>query len=127
MPPESAASTPPQPPFVIMTSIVIGTFAFFGAHTILWLARSARLYLRDPRAFRAAKIKAAKDEETFVRFKPFDRLVEPDEKMRGQVVALTRRALARGRRVYILVNNKAEGSSPLTVLALARRLATRDD
>jgi uncharacterized protein YecE (DUF72 family) len=57
------------------------------------------------------------------RFKPFDRLVEPDEKMRGQVVALTRRALARGRRVYILVNNKAEGSSPLTVLALARRLA----
>jgi uncharacterized protein YecE (DUF72 family) len=56
------------------------------------------------------------------RFKPFNRLVDPDEAMRADVVAVTRRALARGRRVYILVNNKAEGSSPLTVMALARRL-----
>ena len=45
--------------------------------------------------------------------------------MRGEVVALTARALARGRRVYVLVNNKAEGSSPLTVEALAERLAAR--
>lgn len=57
------------------------------------------------------------------RFKPFDRLVEPDEGMRADVIAVTRRALSRGRRVFILVNNKAEGSSPLTVMALARRLA----
>jgi uncharacterized protein YecE (DUF72 family) len=57
------------------------------------------------------------------RFKPFDRLVAPDERMRADVVSLTRRALAHGRRVYILVNNKAEGSSPLTVMGLARMLA----
>lgn len=57
------------------------------------------------------------------RFKPFNRLVEPDEPMREQVVALTARALRRGQRVYVLVNNKAEGSSPLTVEALAERLA----
>lgn len=57
------------------------------------------------------------------RFKPFDRLVEPDEAMRADVEAVTRRALSRGRRVFILVNNKAEGSSPLTVMALARSLA----
>jgi uncharacterized protein YecE (DUF72 family) len=57
------------------------------------------------------------------RFKPFDRLVEPDEGMRSDVVSVTRRALSRGRRVFILVNNKAEGSSPLTVMGLARRLA----
>lgn len=56
------------------------------------------------------------------RFKPFDRIVEPDERMRADVVSVTLRALSRGRRVYILVNNKAEGSSPLTVMALARRL-----
>jgi uncharacterized protein YecE (DUF72 family) len=56
------------------------------------------------------------------RFKPFDRIVDPDEAMRSDVVAVTRRALSRGRRVYILVNNKAEGSSPLTVMALAKRL-----
>lgn len=56
------------------------------------------------------------------RFKPFDRLVAPDESMRAAVVAVTRRALARRRPVWILVNNKAEGSSPLTVMALAKRL-----
>ena len=57
------------------------------------------------------------------RFKPFDRLVEPDEGMRADVVAVTRRMLARKRGVWILVNNKAEGSSPLTVMEIARRLA----
>jgi uncharacterized protein YecE (DUF72 family) len=57
------------------------------------------------------------------RFRPFNRLVEPDEGMRAEVVELTARALARGRKVYVLVNNKAEGSSPLTVEALADRLA----
>jgi len=55
-------------------------------------------------------------------FTPFNRLVEPDEPMRDEVVRLTARALARGRKVYVLVNNKAEGSSPLTVEALAERL-----
>ncbi len=57
------------------------------------------------------------------RFRPFNRLIEPDEVMRDEVVALTTRALARGRKVYVLVNNKAEGSSPLTIDALAARLA----
>ncbi len=57
------------------------------------------------------------------RFRPFNRLVEPDETMRAQVVALTTRALAKGRKAYVLVNNKAEGCSPLTVEALAERVA----
>jgi uncharacterized protein YecE (DUF72 family) len=57
------------------------------------------------------------------RFTPFDRLVEPDTAMRADVVSVVRRALARGRRAFVLVNNKAEGSSPLTVTALARQLA----
>ncbi len=57
------------------------------------------------------------------RFRPFNRLVAPDEAMRDEVVELTARALTRGRKVYVLVNNKAEGSSPLTVEALAERLA----
>jgi uncharacterized protein YecE (DUF72 family) len=57
-------------------------------------------------------------------FRPFDRLVEPDDLMRADTVALTRLALAAGKKVYLLVNNKAEGSSPLTVAALARHLAT---
>ncbi len=61
--------------FVAMTALVIGTFLFFGAHTILWFARSAVLYFRDRRAFRDMKIRAASDEETFVRFRPFERFL----------------------------------------------------
>jgi uncharacterized protein YecE (DUF72 family) len=57
------------------------------------------------------------------RFRPFDRLVAPDEAMRADVVRLARGGLAAGRRVYVLVNNKAEGSAPLTVRALAGALA----
>jgi hypothetical protein len=55
-------------------------------------------------------------------FRPFNRIV-PDPSMRRSVVAIAGRALQRQKRVYILVNNKAEGSSPLTVLALARQFA----
>jgi cytochrome b subunit of formate dehydrogenase len=61
--------------FVLMTSIVVGTFTFFGVHTLLWLVRSFMLYARNPAAFRAAKIKAAKDDEVFVRFRPFERFL----------------------------------------------------
>lgn len=57
------------------------------------------------------------------RFMPFNRLVEPDEAMRRDVVLIARRIVNRGRGVFVLVNNKAEGSSPLTVMALAQRLA----
>jgi uncharacterized protein YecE (DUF72 family) len=61
-------------------------------------------------------------EEQREAFRPFDRLQAPDEDMRRDVVALTHRALKRHKRVYILVNNKAEGSSPLTIVELAKRL-----
>jgi uncharacterized protein YecE (DUF72 family) len=57
------------------------------------------------------------------RFTPFDRLVAPDPPMRDDVVELTTRALKRGMTVYVLVNNKAEGSSPLTIEAIAERVA----
>jgi uncharacterized protein YecE (DUF72 family) len=57
------------------------------------------------------------------RFSPFDALVEPDEDMRRDVVSVVQRFAQRGRTAYVLVNNKAEGSSPLTVMALARALA----
>jgi len=54
-------------------------------------------------------------------FAPFDKLVEPDETMRKDVLDIIRRAATGSRRVYLLVNNKAEGSSPLTIEALAER------
>ena len=57
---------------------------------------------------------------------PLDRLVEPDDAMRREVVSIAKRVVNRGRGVFVLVNNKAEGSSPLTVTALARQLADTD-
>jgi uncharacterized protein YecE (DUF72 family) len=50
---------------------------------------------------------------------PFDRIVDPDPKMRQDVARLALQATAEGRNVYVLVNNKAEGSAPLTVRAIA--------
>ncbi|MCP3905069.1 MAG: hypothetical protein GY715_15705 [Planctomycetes bacterium] len=61
--------------FVFMTAIVLSTFTFFGIHTALWFVRSAVLYARDPAAFKKAKISAAADDETFVRFRPFERVL----------------------------------------------------
>jgi len=56
-------------------------------------------------------------------FRPFNRLVQPDEEMRLDVTRLLKRSLSAGQRAYVLVNNKAEGSSPLTVHALAELMA----
>ena len=57
-------------------------------------------------------------------FRPFDRLQAPDPVMRQQVVEIATRAAGRGSDVFVLVNNKAEGSSPLTVMEIARLLAS---
>lgn len=65
-----------------------------------------------------AKYAVLKDE-----YAPFDRLVEPQPAMRKDVQRLVQAALARDMETYVLVNNKAEGSSPLTVQALGELLA----
>ena len=54
---------------------------------------------------------------------PFNRIVQQDEHMRRDVTAILRRAAVSGHRTFLLVNNKAEGSSPLTIEAIAERLA----
>jgi uncharacterized protein YecE (DUF72 family) len=54
-------------------------------------------------------------------FAPFDKLVEPDDDMRRDVLDIVHRASVAGREAYLLVNNKAEGSAPLTIEALAER------
>jgi len=53
---------------------------------------------------------------------PFDRLVEEDEPTRAAVASLVARAAARGREVFVTINNKAEGSAPLSVLRLAEAI-----
>jgi len=46
---------------------------------------------------------------------PFDKLVDPQPEMRGDVVELWDRVQALKKVLFVIVNNKAEGSSPLTV------------
>lgn len=50
---------------------------------------------------------------------PFDRLVDPNERMRTEVLDLVTEAIDREKHAYVIANNKAEGSSPLTLLAMA--------
>jgi len=56
-------------------------------------------------------------------FRPFNRIVDQNDTLRRDVTRLISDAAGRQQPVYVLVNNKAEGSSPLTVRALARRFA----
>ena len=57
-------------------------------------------------------------------YAPFDRLVSPQADMRDDVLALLRAAEeADCKDAFILANNKAEGSAPLTVKSLAERVA----
>lgn len=57
-------------------------------------------------------------EEQKAAFAPFDRIVRPDATARADVAALARACVERRKRLYVTVNNKVEGSSPLTVRAL---------
>jgi len=57
------------------------------------------------------------------RYAPFDRLVDEDEPTREALARLATRVAATGRDAFITINNKAEGSAPLSVRALARRIA----
>ncbi|MCA9612444.1 MAG: DUF72 domain-containing protein [Sandaracinus sp.] len=54
---------------------------------------------------------------------PFDRLVQPNAEMRREAVHLIRLAESVDVPAWILANNKAEGSSPLTLRALAELVA----
>ena len=63
-------------------------------------------------------------EDKKAQYAPFDQLVAPQPDMRDDVLALLRAAEeADCTDAFILANNKAEGSAPLTVKALAERTA----
>ncbi|MBK5932005.1 DUF72 domain-containing protein [Halochromatium salexigens] len=60
--------------------------------------------------------------EARTHYAPFDRLCEPDPESRAQVARAVLKARAQRRSTFVIVNNKAEGSAPLTLVELARRL-----
>jgi len=59
-----------------------------------------------------------------VRFGPCAKLVEPQEGVSADVVELARLCETRGKSLYVLVNNKAEGSAPLSLAKLAEEIAS---
>jgi uncharacterized protein YecE (DUF72 family) len=64
-------------------------------------------------------------EEARSRYAPFDRLVDPDPQTRGELVSVVAQALQNGDEGLVIINNKAEGSAPLSVEMLAREFAAR--
>ncbi len=59
-------------------------------------------------------------EEARRRYAPFDRLVDPQPSARARIVQLCREALDRDQPAYVIINNKAEGSAPLSAVELAQ-------
>lgn len=56
-------------------------------------------------------------------FAPYDRIREPNPKLRRDLVRLVEAAVRTRIPAYLLVNNRAEGSAPLTIAAVAELLA----
>ncbi len=65
-------------------------------------------------------------EEARDRYAPFDRLVAPDRGARRHVADLCREARRQRTPAFVAINNKAEGSAPLSAFALARAIAEDD-
>jgi len=59
------------------------------------------------------------------RYEPFDRLVDEDPATRLALADLAVKAFRAVRQVWIIANNKAEGSAPLSLLKLAEEIAAR--
>ncbi len=55
-------------------------------------------------------------------FQPYDRVQRENQEMREDVVRLVQRAVSTARSAYIIVNNRAEGNSPMTLSAIGKLL-----
>ncbi|HEY4352809.1 MAG TPA: DUF72 domain-containing protein [Paraburkholderia sp.] len=65
-----------------------------------------------------------KYEQAKAKYEPFDKLVDEDPATRTALAELAARYAIAGQPVLIAVNNKAEGSAPLSCVELAREIAT---
>jgi uncharacterized protein YecE (DUF72 family) len=64
-------------------------------------------------------------DEAKERYAPFDRLVASDPVRRAEIAELCDESLLQGVPVTVVINNKAEGSAPMSVIELARELRRR--
>jgi len=61
--------------FVAMTGLIVGTFGFFGVHSLLWLGCALTVRARDPVGFRERKqlMRREQGAKLYTRFGPVDR------------------------------------------------------
>jgi uncharacterized protein YecE (DUF72 family) len=76
---------------------------------------------------RALMVPGLTYEDSVDAFAPFDRIQAPRPDVRADLLRLIRAALGRGLGIYVLVNNRLEGNSPLTIAALAEMLVAESD
>jgi len=60
------------------------------------------------------------------RYEPFNRIVDEDSESRERIAVAVLAALIAERGVFVIANNKAEGSAPLSIFKLAERIAEWD-
>lgn len=72
--------------------------------------------------FRLMLPPGASYEQMKAAYEPFDKIAAPQPALRKEVVEIVLRALAAGRGAFVIANNKVEGSSPLTLFAIAEML-----
>jgi len=107
----------------------VGACHCLSAHpTMPTVADQAALLARHPAAAPAIVVRwmlhaGLRYADARDRYAPFDRLVDEDLATRSSVADLLHAADAR--RVYVVVNNKAEGSSPRSVFRLAAAIAEK--
>lgn len=78
---------------------------------------------RAPLVIRWSLHSGFKYEEAKERYAPFNALVDEDPEGRAQVAKLVKEAADGDQDAYVIVNNKAEGSAPLTIRKLAELIA----
>jgi uncharacterized protein YecE (DUF72 family) len=61
-------------------------------------------------------------EKAVERYAPYDRIIAAQPRMREDTTALVQQVVAQGKSAYVLVNNRAEGCSPLTIQSLVAGL-----
>ena len=64
-------------------------------------------------------------EDAVEAFAPYDRIRDPNPELRSDLVRLVEKAEQLRIPAYLIVNNRAEGSAPLTIAAVARLLGAR--
>ena len=61
--------------------------------------------------------------EAKLEYAPFNRLIDPDPETRAWLARVIRGTTGAGQNAFVTINNKAEGSAPLSVAALAAALS----